>query len=41
LRYGINGTNTYLKADWDGDGAADLVVILSGAVTPLAADFIL
>jgi Ca2+-binding RTX toxin-like protein len=41
LRYGFNGTDTYLKADRDGDGAADLVVILSGAVTPLAADFIL
>ena len=41
LRYGFNGTETYLKGDLDGDGAADLVILLSGEIVPLVADFIL
>jgi Ca2+-binding RTX toxin-like protein len=41
LRYWFNGTDTCIKADWDGDGAADLVFILSGDVVPLASDFVL
>ncbi|HYI49486.1 MAG TPA: calcium-binding protein [Allosphingosinicella sp.] len=41
VRFNFNGTDTYVKADMDGDGAADLVIILSGSVTPLASDFML
>lgn len=41
LRYQFNGTDTVIKGDTDGDGAADLVIVLSGAVTPLASDFFL
>jgi serralysin len=41
LRFGFNGTDTYIKADRDGDGAADLVILLSGEIVPLTADFIL
>jgi Ca2+-binding RTX toxin-like protein len=41
VRYNFNGTDTYVKADIDGDGAADLVIILSGSVTPLGSDFVL
>jgi Ca2+-binding RTX toxin-like protein len=41
LRYVFNGTDTVIKGDWDGDGAADFVLFLSGQITPLATDFIL
>ena len=41
LRYSFNGTDTYIKGDTDGDGGADLVIILSGELVPLASDFIL
>jgi Ca2+-binding RTX toxin-like protein len=41
VRYNFDGTDTYVKADMDGDGAADFVIILSGSVTPLASDFVL
>ena len=39
LRYGTRGADTLLLGDTDGDGAADLVIRLSGHVTPVAADF--
>ncbi len=41
LRFVVSGSDTLLKADLDGDGAADLTIILSGIVTPLASDFVL
>jgi Ca2+-binding RTX toxin-like protein len=41
LRYAFDGTDTRLQADIDGDGLADFEIVLSGAVTPLAGDFIL
>lgn len=31
----------WLEADTNGDGAADFQIVLSGGVTPVAADFIL
>jgi len=41
LRYAFDGTDTWLQADIDGNGMADFEIVLAGAVTPLAADFIL
>jgi Ca2+-binding RTX toxin-like protein len=41
LRYGFDGADTWLQGDTDGDGLADFEIMLSGAVTPIAADFIL
>jgi VCBS repeat-containing protein len=41
LRYEISGDATSLYADLDGDGIADMHIVLAGAVTLTAADFIL
>src|SRR5262249_13765905 len=41
LRYNVSGPETVLEGDLDGDGAADITIVLSGIVTPLAADFVL
>ncbi len=41
LRYGIEGLHTVLTADIDGDGHADLSVVLSGGIHLVAGDFVL
>jgi Ca2+-binding RTX toxin-like protein len=41
LRYSFDGTDTYVQADWDGDGAADIEIVLTGQIVLAAADFIL
>lgn len=41
LRRLFDGVDSWLQADTDGDAAADFEIMLSGQVTPLAADFIL
>jgi Ca2+-binding RTX toxin-like protein len=40
LRYGFDGTDTWLQADTNGDSAADFEIMLTGPVTPLAGDFV-
>ncbi|HEX8240488.1 MAG TPA: calcium-binding protein [Allosphingosinicella sp.] len=41
LRYSGDGTDTWLEADVDGDGAADFQIVLSGSVALLPTDFTL
>ena len=41
LRYQQAGGNTYVYGDTDGDGAADFMIRLDGAHTPVGGDFIL
>jgi Ca2+-binding RTX toxin-like protein len=41
LRWRFDGTDTWIEGDLDGDGAADLAIVLSGVAVPAAADFIL
>lgn len=41
LRYAFDGVDTWLQGDTNGDGVADLEIVLSGAVTPLVSDFVL
>jgi hypothetical protein len=40
LRDGADGADGRLQADTDGDGVADFEILLSGALAPLATDFI-
>lgn len=41
LRYHFDGTDTWVQGDINGDSAADFEILLSGAVTPVATDFML
>ena len=41
LRYAQQGGNTYVEGDTDGDGAADVVIALTGVIDLVAADFVL
>jgi Ca2+-binding RTX toxin-like protein len=41
LRFGFDGTDTWLQGDTDGDGFADFEIVLSGPLVPLAGDFFL
>jgi Ca2+-binding RTX toxin-like protein len=41
LRHGFDGVDTRIQADTDGDGLLDFEIVLSGAVIPVAADFML
>jgi len=41
LRYFDDGTDTWIQADYDGDGAADFEIVLSGVLTLAGSDFIL
>jgi serralysin len=41
LRFGFDGTDTWLQGDKDGDGVADFEIVLSGPLVPLAGDFVL
>ena len=41
LRFGTQGSDTLIQADIDGDAHVDFEIILTGAVTPIAADFML
>jgi Ca2+-binding RTX toxin-like protein len=41
LRYAYDGVDTHVLGDMDGDGAADIEILLTGNLTPLASDFVL
>ena len=41
LRYYFDGTDTWVQGDIEGDSAADFEIVLAGAVTPVATDFML
>jgi Ca2+-binding RTX toxin-like protein len=41
LRYEVIGPNTFVQGDLDGDAVADFMILLSGAVTLVAGDFVL
>jgi hypothetical protein len=41
LRVAVNGANTLVAGDVDGNGAADFTIVLSGVVALQAGDFIL
>jgi trimeric autotransporter adhesin len=41
LRYHFDGTDTWLQGDTNGDALADFEIVLSGALTPTASDFLL
>lgn len=41
LHYVTSGSDTLLQGDTNGDGVADFTIILTGTVTPVAADFVL
>lgn len=41
LRYFNSGTQTIIQADGNGDGIADMEIVLAGSMTLVAADFIL
>jgi Ca2+-binding RTX toxin-like protein len=41
LRYALNGTDTWLRADMTGDGVADFEIVFTGNLSLLATDFYL
>lgn len=41
LRVSTIGADSWVQGDLNGDGTADFAIVLAGAVTPLASDFIL
>jgi hypothetical protein len=41
LRFDNSGSDTVLQADANGDGLADLYIVIAGHVTPTPADFVL
>jgi VCBS repeat-containing protein len=41
LRYEVDGTDSYVSADWNGDGKADFMLHLANVTTLTQADFIL
>jgi Ca2+-binding RTX toxin-like protein len=41
LRFEKIGSDTWIQMDTDGDGAANMAIVLSGSLTPLLGDFVL